>query len=94
MISQKRICPGCGAANNGMQTHCLLCKTELPPVDRSGITPIASLATRDVPGALPLSELLRRGPLASIGFGCVSILILLGCAGCSLLALRFLVNLR
>lgn len=149
MFSHKRTCPNCGATNNGMQAHCLLCKTELPAVDRSGITPISELAAGraaplspgeqtmrassagvtqrrtavgpasapvpgplepassapvehapdfagavSVPSALPLSELLHRGPLASIGAGCVSILFLMGCAGCSLLALRLLSSIR
>lgn len=160
MNSQKRICPKCGASNNGVHTHCLLCQTELPPVDRGAIAPISSFATQrpaasaapsletgaplsspppaglgagpatvrsaptadhsldrglaspaytpaevpavdlvspppaELPGRLTFSELLRRGPLTSIGVGCASVLLLLACAGCSLLALRLITNLR
>jgi uncharacterized OB-fold protein len=46
MQEEKKVhCPACGGYNHGIQTHCLMCKAELPSQVEAAPVPVSSAST-------------------------------------------------
>jgi hypothetical protein len=56
MQEQKKVnCPACGGFNYGIQTHCLLCKAELPSQVDAAPAPVSSASGKCANCSAPLT---------------------------------------